>query len=88
MADQLRKGLSEAQWEREQEREGRLSIAEIARCQSRYFVEGAVLGSREWVDEVIEGIKGDFLSESRKTLSSKMRGALDGCGLWSMRKLE
>ncbi|MFC4992079.1 transposase [Rubritalea tangerina] len=88
IAQQQRRGFSEAQWKKEQEREGKLSIAEIARCQSRYFVEGAVLGSREWVNEVIEGIKGDFLSESRKTLSSKMRGSLDGCGLWSMRKLE
>ncbi|MFC4992134.1 transposase [Rubritalea tangerina] len=88
IAQQQSRGFSEVQWKKEQEREGKLSIAEIARCQSRYFVEGAVLGSREWVNEVIEGIKGDFLSESRKALSSKMRGALDGCGLWSMRKLE
>jgi putative transposase len=35
---------------------GQLSIAAIARCKSRYFVEGAVLGSREWVNEVIDDL--------------------------------
>jgi len=82
-----RKGFSESDVEKEQAREGQLSIAEIASCKSRYFVEGAVLGSRQWVNDVIEGIKGDYLSPERKGKSSKPQGALKKSGLWSLRKL-
>ena len=82
-----RKGFSESQLEREQKRDGQLSIAAIARCKSRYFVESAVLGSREWVNEVIEGIKGDYLSPDRKGKSSKPLGPLKKSGLWSLRRL-
>lgn len=82
-----RKGFSESVLNRELQREGQLSIAEIAKCKSRYFVEGAVLGSRQWVNDVIEGIKGDYLTPERKTGSSKPQGALNKSGLWSMRHL-
>ena len=82
-----RKGFSESQLEREQKRDGQLSIAAIASCKSRYFVESAVLGSREWVNAVIEGIKGDCLSPERKGKSSKPLGALNKSGLWSLRRL-
>ena len=43
--------------------------------------------SREWVNEVIEGIKGDHLSSERKGKSSQPRGALKKSGLWSLRRL-
>ncbi|PQJ29407.1 hypothetical protein, partial [Rubritalea profundi] len=56
-------------------------------CKSRYFVEGAVLGSKEWVNEVIEGLKGDYLKPDRKTASCKPRGKLKKSGLWSLRCL-
>ncbi|MEO1856704.1 MAG: transposase [Rubritalea sp.] len=82
-----RKGFSESELAHEQKREGQLSIAAIASCKSRYFVEGAVLGSREWVNGVIEGIKGDYLSSKRKGKSSKPLGALKKSGLWSLRRL-
>ena len=61
-----RKGFSQEEVEREQDRGGQLSIAAIASSKSRYFVEGAVLGSKEWVNEVIEGLKGDYLKPDRK----------------------
>ena len=82
-----RRGISEKDLIREQERGGKLSIAEVARCKSRYFVDGAVLGSREWVNKVIEGIKGDYLREDRKMNSSKPTGKLKKSGLWSLRRL-
>lgn len=82
------RGFSESQLEREQKRDGQLSIAAIASCKSRYFVESAVLGSREWVNGVIEGIKGDYLSPERKGKSSKPQGALKKSGLWSLRRLK
>lgn len=73
--------------EKERGKNGQLSIAEIARCKSRYFVEGAVLGSREWVNEVIDGLKGGYLSSDRKSGSSKPKGRLKKSGLWSLRRL-
>ena len=82
-----RQGFGQDRVEKEANRSGELSIAEIARCRSRYFVEGAVLGSREWVNGVIEGIKGDYLSSERKTKSSKPMGALKKSRLWSLRRL-
>ena len=74
-----RKGFKEEKVEKERGTSGQLSIAAIARCKSRYFVESAVLGSRQWVNDVIEGVKGDYLSSERKTGSSKPLGALKGC---------
>jgi hypothetical protein len=82
-----RKGFSQEEVEGEQDRGGQLSIAAIASCKSRYFVEGAVLGSKEWVNEVIEGLKGDYLKPDRKTGSCKPRGKLKKSGLWSLRCL-
>ena len=86
-ARRKRKGFTEAQVEKERANNGQLSIAEIARCKSRYFIEGAVLGSREWVDEVIDGLKGDYLKADRKGGSSKPKGRLKKSGLWSLRRL-
>ena len=82
-----RKGFSQEEVEREQDRDGQLSIAAIASCKSRYFVEGAVLGSQAWVNSVIEGLKGDYLKSDRKTGSCKPRGKLKKSGLWSLRCL-
>jgi hypothetical protein len=44
------RGFDEEKVEREREKVGQLSIAAIA-YKSRYFVEGAVLGSKIWVNE-------------------------------------
>ena len=82
-----RRGFSQKRLDRELERDGQLSIAEIARCKSRYFVNGAVLGSREWVNKVIDGLKGDYLRSDRKMPSSKPSGRLKKSGLWSLRRL-
>ena len=82
-----RKGFSHEEVEREQDRDGQLSIATIASCRSRYFVEGAVLGSKAWVNNVIDGLKGDYLKPDRKTGSSKPKGKLKKSGLWSLRHL-
>ncbi len=83
-----RRGFSREEIEAEQEREGQLSIAAIAKCKSRYFVESAVLGSQKWVNEVMEGLKGGYLREDRKSASSKPMGALKKSGLWSLRRLK
>ncbi len=82
-----RRGFTQKELEKEQSREGELSIAELVGSKTRYLVDGAVIGSKQWVNEVIEGLKGDFLSADRKTNGSKAGGALKGSPLWSLRRL-
>ena len=51
----------------------------------RYFTDGAILGSPEFVDEVFEAERERF-SAKRKTGSRRMRGA-DWGGLSTLREL-
>jgi REP element-mobilizing transposase RayT len=65
-----------------------LSMAKMLRCRVRYFTEGAVIGSRGFVNEVFEGSRERF-TERRKDGARRMRGsgaAAKGV-LWSMRDL-
>ena len=62
-------------------RSGKLSWAEFVRCRVRYFADGAVLGSREWVDGVFSRNRERF-GPKRKDGARKVRflssGALFG----------
>lgn len=81
----VRKGMSHEAVEAEKEREGRLSRAEVLRCKTRYFIDGGVIGGKEFVGRVVRSLKGNYLSEDRKSEGSKMprhKGSL-----WSMRRL-
>ncbi len=65
-----------------------LSVAKMLRCRVRYFTDGAVIGSRSFVDDVFEGARERF-SEKRKDGARRMRGsgiAVAGL-LWSARDL-
>ena len=71
---------------REQDRDGELSLSEQLRCKTRWFMDSGVIGGREFVKNVVEGLRGGYLSEKRKGEGSKVpnhRGEL-----WSMRQLE
>ena len=74
--------------EAEIEKAGRLPGAAVLACKSRYFVDGAVLGSKLWVDRVITDLKGDYLTKQRKMGGSRPRDQLRGSGLWSLRQLQ
>jgi hypothetical protein len=82
----MRKGFRTEEVEREQERGGRMSLSEVLRSKTSYFVDGGVIGGREFVKGVVTNLKGSYLSEKRKSEGSKMpqhKGSL-----WSMRQLD
>ncbi len=81
----VRKGISHEAVEAEKERDGRMSRAAVLRCKTRYFVDGGVIGGKEFVSGVVKSLRGNYLQEDRKSEGSKMprhKGSL-----WSMRRL-
>ncbi len=65
-----------------------LGIAKMLRCRVRYFTDGAVIGSKEFVNEAFAGAR-DRFSERRKDGARRLRGsgaAAKGV-LWSLRDL-
>lgn len=65
-----------------------LGMAKMLRCRVRYFTDGAVIGSREFVNEVFTGARERF-GPKRKDGARSMRGSGSGAKgvLWSMRDL-
>ena len=64
-----------------------LGIAKMLRCRVRYFTDGAVIGSKEFVNEAFANARERF-SEKRKDGARKMRGAAAAArGLFSARDL-
>lgn len=65
-----------------------LSMAKMLRCRVRYFTDGAVIGSREFVNEVFVGARERF-TQKRKDGARKLRGnGSPAAGvLWSLREL-
>jgi REP element-mobilizing transposase RayT len=86
-----RKGMSDEEAEREQERAGELSLGKMLRCRVRYFTDGAVIGSRGFVNEAFAGARSRF-GAKRKDGARRMRGdaaAATTVGkLWSLRDLQ
>jgi putative transposase len=65
-----------------------LGMARMLRCRVRYFTDGAVIGSKEFVNEAFEGARERFTAK-RKDGARRMRGSgAEAAGvLWSMRDL-
>jgi len=65
-----------------------LGMAKMLRCRVRYFTDGAVIGSRGFVDEAFREAR-DRFSEKRKDGARAMRGSAKAASgtLWSMRAL-
>jgi hypothetical protein len=65
-----------------------LSMAKILRCRVRYFTDGAVIGSKEFVNEAFAAAR-DRFTEKRQDGARRMRGSgTPAAGvLWSMRDL-
>ena len=65
-----------------------LGIAKTLLCRVRYFTDGAVIGSREFVNGVFTGSRTRF-GPKRRDGARKMRGndGAFGKSLWSMRDL-
>ena len=66
-------------------KKGKLSLPEYLRCRVRYFADGAVLGTRAYVDEVFQQDRERF-GPKRKDGARKLRH-LQTNGLFSLRDL-
>lgn len=89
-----KKGMSKAAAKSELERldqdaERDLKISKVVQCRVRYFTDGAVIGSKKFVNEAFEKGRERFGSK-RKDGARKPRGALrDLAGeIWSLRDLQ
>ena len=65
---------------------GKLTLAQALRCRVRYFTDGVVLGSQEFVDEFFEHRK-DAFGDKRQSGGRRMKGA-DWGGLRVLRDLK
>ncbi len=65
-----------------------LGMAAMLRCRVRYFTDGAVIGSKEFVNDAFEGARERF-TEKRKDGARRMRGSgvAAASELWSLRDL-
>ena len=86
----MSKGKGEAELERLRADEARdLKISKVVRCRVRYFTEGAVIGSKAFVNEVFSASRERF-GPKRKDGARKPRGALQDLAgeIWSLRDLQ
>jgi putative transposase len=65
-------GFSRQQIEEEIEKGGHLPIWKVLRCRVRYFSDGAVLGSRSFVDSYFERERSRF-GDQRESGARKLR---------------
>jgi REP element-mobilizing transposase RayT len=75
--------------EAEEKRLGELPFGRMLRCRVRYFTDGAVIGSRQFVDEAFAGARHRF-GPKRKDGARKLRGDASAAAgiLWSLRDLQ
>jgi len=88
----VRKGMKKEVVEAELarlERSRDVAIGKMLRCRVRYFSDGAVVGSREFVDGVFRACRERF-GEKRQSGARKLRGsgAAAAAMLWSVRDLK
>ncbi len=91
-----RKGLSQEQLdaekqrllEAEEKRMGELPFGRMLRCRVRYFTDGAVIGSRDFVNAALSSARERF-GPKRKDGARSMRGSGSGAKgmLWTVRDL-
>jgi putative transposase len=66
---------------------GKMSRAELIRLRVRYFTDGAVIGSRAFVEGVFEGAREQF-SPKRKTGARPIRALAEDQSLYALRDLK
>ena len=84
-----RQGMSAEEVAGEKEKQGDIPLGKMLRCRVRYFTDGAVIGSRSFVNEAFASARERFGSR-RKNGARKMRGsgAAAAGTLWSARDLQ
>ncbi len=85
----LRRGISREQADLELDRNADIPISKVLRCRIRYFTDGAVIGSRIFVDEAFAKCRERFGSK-RRSGARKLKGDAAPASkvLWSMRDLK
>ena len=65
-----------------------MKMAAMLRCRVRYFTDGAVIGSKAFVNEMFAAAR-DRFTEKRKDGARRMKGSGKAAGgvLWSVRDL-
>ena len=83
----IRKAVAAAELE-QLERSRDVALGKMLRCRIRYFTDGAVIGSRKFVNEAFTGAR-DRFGPKRKDGARKMRGSGAAAAgiLWSLRDL-
>jgi putative transposase len=84
----LQKGISKAEAAKDQDKDHEIPLAKMLRCRIRYFTDGAVIGSRIFVDEAFIAARERF-GPKRKTGARKMKGEASAAAaeVWSLRDL-
>jgi putative transposase len=84
----LRKGISKEEAVSERAKDGDIPLGKALRCRIRYFTDGAVIGSRNFVDEAFIKSRERFGSK-RTSGARKMKGGATAASgvLWSLRDL-
>ena len=84
----LRKGISKEDAAKDENADGDIPLGKMLRCRIRYFTDGAVIGSRSFVDEAFMKSRERF-GPRRKTGARKLKGeAFAAAGsVWSLRDL-
>jgi hypothetical protein len=78
--------LSAGEIRRELKREGKLALGQVLRLRGRYFSDGVVLGSRNFVNEVFAEYR-DRFGPRRKTGARRLRGLPSLSDLATLRDL-
>ena len=85
----VRKGIYKEEEERQRSRDGEIPLGKMLRCRIRYFTDGAVIGSRGFVNEAFGNARERF-GGKRKNGARKLKGAAGSASgvRWSLRDLK
>jgi len=83
----LKKGFTREESKQVVAEGGRLPSAAYLRCRVRYFTDGAVIGSKDFVNGIFKDLRERF-GEKRKTGARLMRGLAKDEKLYAMRDLK
>jgi putative transposase len=84
----VRRGMDAKVLEKMLKSGAQMSLAEVLCCRVRYFVDGGVIGSREFVKRVVAKERGKALPVNRKSEGKRMGSEASALGrLYSMRSV-
>ena len=83
-----RRGFSRAEVDEILERNGKLSRTEMLRCRVRYFTDGAVIGSKSFVNDFYKAVKGEIRGERKKASTPLRNIDLEDEQIYSYRDLQ